>query len=302
MAAARFRRKIPLSLSLAALTAATLGSLASATVADAATHARHSGEYVALGDSYAAGPFLPIQRHDPIGCARSDHNYPSLLAADLGSSAFTDVSCSGATTENMTQSQAVPLGTNAPQFNALSEHTKLVTITISGNDIGFSDIALTCARLGIQNPFGNPCERFEGDSVSQKIDATAPKVAAVLRGIRERAPEAKIALVSYLRILPHETGCFPRNPFARGDVPYLDDVQRELDDMLATEAKHGHAAFVDAYAKSKGHDSCQPIGVKWVEPFTPTGPSAPLHPNEDGMRAVADMVEHALGVSAHAQD
>jgi hypothetical protein len=30
--------------------------------------------YVALGDSYTAGPIIPVQQNDPFGCLRSDHN------------------------------------------------------------------------------------------------------------------------------------------------------------------------------------------------------------------------------------
>ena len=37
--------------------------------------------YVALGDSYTAGPIIPVQQTDPLGCLRSDHNYPHLVAA-----------------------------------------------------------------------------------------------------------------------------------------------------------------------------------------------------------------------------
>src|SRR5690242_3722986 len=95
--------------------------------------------YVALGDSYAAGPLIPAQNGSPAGCLRSDHNYPHLVAAADRAASFTDVSCQGATTGNMTQPQGVGLGTNPPQLNALSAGTTLVTLQIGGNDIGFSD-------------------------------------------------------------------------------------------------------------------------------------------------------------------
>src|SRR4051795_11553463 len=38
--------------------------------------------YVAMGDSYSAGPLIPTTDLAG-GCARSDHNYPSLLAERL---------------------------------------------------------------------------------------------------------------------------------------------------------------------------------------------------------------------------
>jgi hypothetical protein len=46
------------------------------------------GPYVALGDSYTAAPLVPNQVGMPLGCARSDHDYPSLVARALAVSAF----------------------------------------------------------------------------------------------------------------------------------------------------------------------------------------------------------------------
>ena len=78
--------------------------------------------YTALGDSYAAGPLIPNQSLNPLGCLRSDHNYAHLTAAAKALT-LTDVSCSGATTNDMTESQNVEPGPNPPQFNGLSaEH------------------------------------------------------------------------------------------------------------------------------------------------------------------------------------
>jgi lysophospholipase L1-like esterase len=254
--------------------------------------------YVALGDSYAAGPDIPVQRLDPIGCRRSDSNYPSVLAAALGIRNFTDVSCSGAQTENMTDPQRVPLGSNPPQFNALAPDTDLVTLTISGNDIGFSDIFLTCARLSSTNPLGNPCERQATaggtDIYAQRIATEAPNVARVLEGIRQRSPRATVLLVGYLRIVPPEVGCYPVFPIARGDVRYLDSIQQQLNAMLADQASGHGAVFVDSYAGSLGHDACKLPGVKWVEGVAPTSPAAPVHPNALGMRAVAALAVDAL--------
>src|SRR6185437_15463026 len=100
--------------------------------------------YTALGDSYAAGPLIPNQSLSPLGCLRSDHNFAHLSAAAVGMS-LADVSCSGATTADMT----------APQSNALAAATRIVSLQISGNDIGFTSILENCATL---NPFSHPCQ------------------------------------------------------------------------------------------------------------------------------------------------
>src|SRR3954447_4121541 len=98
------------------------------------------GRYIALGDSFTAGPLIPHRHGTPIACLRSDHNYPALVARLLEPAAFTDVSCSAATTEDMTRAQPVLFGHNIPQLDAVTRDSTLVTIGIGGNDIGYSRI------------------------------------------------------------------------------------------------------------------------------------------------------------------
>jgi lysophospholipase L1-like esterase len=264
----------------------------------AATLTGGTAHYVALGDSFAAGPFIPVQRTDPIGCARSTRNYPALLAERLGIRDYVDVTCSGAGTVDMTAAQRVPLGTNVPQFDALRAETDLVTVSIGGNDIGYSGIVLTCSWVSASDPLGDPCRRQVtaggSDVYADRITAAAPKVAKVLQGIRERSPHAVVLVVGYLRILPPAVGCWPVVPIAHGDVPYLDGIQQQLTTMMATQARENGAWFIDAYAHSLGHDSCQAPLAKWVEGILPTSPAYPVHPNEYGMRAVADLTLDVL--------
>lgn len=264
-----------------------------------ATAAPIIGRYVALGDSYASGPFIPNQSPNPIGCARSDHNYPSDLARALGVAHFTDVTCGGADTTNMTNAQSVPLGTNPPQFGALTTDTNLVTVTIGGNDIGFSSIVLTCARLSVTNPFGNPCQRHFTtggvDQLAAAVNLTAPKIAAVLTGIRQRAPHARIVLVGYLNLLPPSRGCWPTVPVSAGDVPYLDGIANKLNAMLGAQAAAANDTFVNPGALT-GHDACQPESRRWVEGIVPQSPSFPAHPNAAGMTEVATLVQSALKI------
>src|SRR5437870_5654892 len=83
----------------------------------------------------AAGPLIPDQVA-LAPCWRSNHNYPHEAADRLRVTTFRDVTCSSATTENMTAPQdGVP-----PQFDALSRDTTLVTLTIGGNDTGLAGV------------------------------------------------------------------------------------------------------------------------------------------------------------------
>ncbi|MGH3884880.1 MAG: SGNH/GDSL hydrolase family protein [Pseudonocardiaceae bacterium] len=283
---------------LALLGLAATGAAQPTTAAQTASSPQH---YVALGDSFAAGPVIPEQRTDPIGCGRSTRNYPALVATALGLVDYTDVTCSGARTDHMTVSQQAPLsggGTNPPQFDALRPDTDLVTVTIGGNDFGLEDIFNTCFALSRTNPLGDPCRQQATaggtDRYAQRIPAVAPKVAEVLKGIRQRSPQATVLVVAYLRILPPAVGCYPIVPIALGDVPYLDGLEQQLTAMLADQANDHGAVFVDAYAASLNRDVCQPPEVKWVEGTTPTSPAHPMHPNIRGMHAVASLALDTL--------
>ena len=255
--------------------------------------------YVALGDSYTSGPGIPNQVPDGVGCGRSDHNYPHLVATALEASHFTDVSCGSATTAHMAGAQPLPDGTsNVPQLDALSADVDLVTLGIGGNDIGFGEIMITCAAHSLLLPIGAPCREHynrHGDELGARIDATAPKGAAVLAGIRERAPSARVLVVGYPVILPADgPGCWPLMPVAFGDVAWLRTVEARLNAMLAAQAAAAGATFVDTYTSSVGHDVCQLPGSKWVEGFVPTAPANPVHPNALGMANSAEQVLASL--------
>ncbi|HVK24999.1 MAG TPA: SGNH/GDSL hydrolase family protein [Actinokineospora sp.] len=256
-----------------------------------ASAAKPTLDYVALGDSYAAGPGIPAQNGVPPGCGRSDHNYPAVLAQWLRTTAFRDMTCSGATTVHMTSPQQIPGGQHQPQLNGLSRDTDLVTLTIGGNDIGFGEILARCGQEGATDPTGDPCRRYytrDGrDVLAERVAAVAPKITRVVADIRARSPHAKILVVGYLRILPPDTGCWPAVPFAAGDTAYFDATERLLNSTIEQAAVAARARFVDPYAFSLNHDACQPPDRRWVEPLRPAAPAAPIHPNADGMRLTA---------------
>jgi hypothetical protein len=254
----------------------------------AAASAQAAANYVSLGDSYAAGPLIPNPVL-PLGCLKSDHNYPHLAAPGLGLT-LRDPSCSGATTADMTNPQSIEIdGPNPPQFNSLDAETQVVSLTIGGNDIGFSEVAESCITL---NPFSHPCkDKYDPgghDILAERIAETAPKVAAVLEGIHTRSPAAKVYVVNYPAIFPETgSGCWPQMPIGFQDVPYLRSVEQNLDAMLATQAAAHGATLVNWYNASIGHDACKSSSVRWVEPLIPSNPAAPIHPNLRGMEGAA---------------
>jgi len=274
--------------------------VATAALASVAVPARRSAAapppYVALGDSYTAGPLVPNQLPDPPGCLRSDHNYPHLVAQALGAP-LRDASCSGASTGDLASPQPVVGGSNRPQLDALDPAVGTVSLQIGGNDIGFVEILQRCAD---PLPLGTPCQDHYTsggvDEISRRIAATGPKIAAALAAVHRRSPQARVFVVGYPAILPEvQPGCWPLLPIAPADVAYLRDKEKELNAMLASQAQAGGATYVDAYGASIGHDACQLPGARWVEPLIPLALAAPVHPNALGMAGMASALLAAMG-------
>ncbi|MEU0650477.1 SGNH/GDSL hydrolase family protein [Streptomyces umbrinus] len=268
------------------------------------------GPYVALGDSYTSGPKIPPQTGDPSGCDRSGLNYPALVAKELGITAadFRDVSCSGATITDLTRPQSTDHGTNPAQLSALSATTRLVTVGIGGNDIGFSSMITKCVATGTLFKLADrltditdkaPCEEKyasgDVDQVAQKIRVTGDRLTQALTEIKRRAPEARVYVVGYPAILPvKNTHCGRGLPLAPGDVTFLRQKQLELNTMLGERARTAGATYVDTFTPSKGHDACSPADTRWIEPLRPSSPAAVVHPNERGERGMATAVVNAL--------
>jgi lysophospholipase L1-like esterase len=278
--------------------AAALGALAGTT---SAASAAGGSVYVSLGDSYTAAPLVLNQVGQPIDCARSDHNYPSVVAAKLGVGEHIDVSCSSAETKHMTEPQTgLPLGgTNPPQFDGLRRDADLVTVGIGGNDAGLVGVAEECAQLGLTDPNGTACRDHYApggsDTIAARIEETRPRIDAVLQGIQQRSPEARVAIVGYPDVLPIDgTNCYPMVPLSKDDVAYIDSLIRRINAMIDDEAAANGAIFVDTYDDSVGHDVCKLPPTRWFEGLVPTEPAFPLHPNAKGEASMARSVLAAL--------
>jgi lysophospholipase L1-like esterase len=268
----------------------TAATLLMSTLIGAAPAAAAGEVYVALGDSFASGPgILPQLTLDP--CWRSARNYPHVAAGLRGISVLRDVTCSGAKTDHMTQSQSGV----APQFNALSADTTLVTLTIGGNDTSLIALGESCVRI---NPFERPCyydNVVNGvDLINARIDAYVPKLQATLAGIRARAPQARIFVVGY-GLYVKRNGCWPTQPLVPIDANYVQAKVDYLNQVTAREAAAAGARYVDVRTPSAGHDTCQGSSSRWIEGFIPTSIAAPLHPNANGMQAYGQILAAAIG-------
>ena len=269
---------------------------------------------VALGDSYASGPLVPVQYERPWGCLRSSLNYAHQVATELGL-ALTDVTCSGADTDDMWRTHGVSpeaelaehggaLGYdghpgNPPQLDALRPDTDVVTLQIGGNDIGFLDLAFTCADGAIN---GDGCRAaVEAEQPFQRIAETAPKIAAVLEEIVRRSPSAHVYVLGYPGIFKlGPTASCAEMAVGEEDAQYLRSIQEGLNEMIRSVADadaagySDRATYVDVYGPSAGHTACDLPALRWVEPIVPINAAAPVHPNLGGMTAIRDILTEVV--------
>ncbi|MGW0608153.1 SGNH/GDSL hydrolase family protein [Streptomyces sp. NPDC002640] len=254
-------------------------------------------DYVALGDSYSAGSGVsPTDFSSPL-CLRSQVNYPKVIAERTGAR-LKDVTCGAAQTKHFTQSQypLVP-----PQVNAVTADTDLITLTIGGNDNStFIGALLACGSAGVvTGGYGNPCETLHGSRFTDAVDeSTYPALKSALAAVRAKAPNARIAVLGYPWITPatFDPTCFAKLPIARGDIPYLRNLQGHLNDTIARAARESGAEYVDFAQASEGHDACKPAGTRWIEPVLGGNSIVPVHPNALGESRMADRTMAVLGL------
>ncbi len=180
------------------------------------------------------------------------------------------------------------------QFRGLTRDTDLVTLGIGGNDFDvFGNLTGLCPRLRPSDPTGNPCQQTYSstgtDTLLRDAGRIKARVAGVIRGIRKRAPEARIVVVDYPRVVPTTGTCPQRLPLADGDYRWAAGISARLSASVRGAAKQTGAEFVDLYAASDGHDICS--DDPWVNGRkTEPGTALAYHPLAVEQQAVADLV------------
>ncbi|WP_328907937.1 SGNH/GDSL hydrolase family protein [Streptomyces sp. NBC_00234] len=278
--------------------ASAIAGLLTAGLTGATAHAAPPPvDYVALGDSYSAGSgVLPIDTSNLL-CLRSTANYPHVLASRTGAR-LKDVTCGAAQTKDFTVSQYPGV---APQLDALSADTDLVTFTMGGNDNNtFINALTTCGTAGVlSGGKGSPCKDQNGTSFDDQIEAnTYPALKKALQNIRAKSPGARVAALGYPWITPAtaDASCFVKLPLAAGDVPYMRSIQAHLNSAIQRAAQETGAIYVDFSQVSEGHDACKPTGTRWIEPLLFGQSIVPVHPNALGEQRMAERTMSVLGL------
>lgn len=268
--------------------------------ASSADHPRLA-TYVALGTSFAAGPgILPKDEHGaPLLCMRSGANYPSLVAQSLGLQ-LADRTCSGATTSSILSNPQFLQP--KPQIEAVNQNTRLVTVTIGGNDVFYMRnlIAGSCWFYPRNVPWllwlSGWCRRVSAERVEAAFSTLPAGFDAIFEGIKRRSPNATVVVVDYLPVLP-ESGISICSGLALSseDANQGRQVAARLAQITSDAAHRASALLVSASELGKGHDVCaHPPNQSWIFPFVfpkwliwGDGGGFAYHPNEEGMKAVA---------------
>jgi lysophospholipase L1-like esterase len=279
---------------LAAMAALTVGACSTPPGRGDKAELTAGSHYVAMGSSFASGPGLqPASDTDAAArrCTRSSQNYAQQLASRLQLE-LTDVSCSGAKTSHVLG----PWNELPPQVDALRADTRLVTLTIGGNDVGYIGglASASCNALGLAAQLaGRPCSANVAPTEAAYVQ-TAAAMRAIVAEIQRRAPRARVVLVDYTRVLPAH-GCCELTPLSDADADIGRAVAARLERITADVAHDTGAELLSAAQLSRGHDACS--AEAWSDGYAKTtagSARANYHPNLAGMTAIASALEQRL--------
>jgi hypothetical protein len=219
--------------------------------------------YVALGDSYSSGTGAGDYDPSSGSCNRSRNAYAELWAAAHATSSFKFVACSGATTATVASGQ----------LGALSGSTTLVSMTVGGNDAGFSDVMQTCVLHSTST-----CQSAVA-SAEGFMKATLPgRLDALYGKIRAKAPDARVVVLGYPHLYKIVNVCVGLSNTKRTALNGAADV---LDGTIRAAAGRAGFTWSDVRDEFAGHELCS--GDDWLHAVTiPIGSS--YHPTAKGHR------------------
>lgn len=236
---------------------------AAAVSASAQTSDTSGVRYVALGDSYSSGDGAGSYGTSG-SCDRSANAYPQQWANANDPASFSFVACAGATTSDVINSQV----------SSLSAGTTLVSLTIGGNDVGFSTVMATCVLAPIST-----CESAVSGAEALVADLLPTELNTVLQTIRHDAPAARIVVLDYpdLYDLSRSSGCIG---LSTADRTALNQGADQLDSAISAAAARNGDTFTDVRSKFAGHEICDGSS-SWLNLVTwPIGSS--YHPTAGG--------------------
>jgi hypothetical protein len=235
--------------------------------------------YVALGSSYAAGFGIHPQEHGAGICGRSLLDYPHLVAPKFHLR-LNDVSCGGAVTRNVI---STPQGSAPPQIGAVKSKTRLVTVTIGGNDVNYIGTAIACGQ-----PNSTCAAAANPTQVNAAFEALPRSLTDLIRAVRSKAPSAVVVLVTYPRLVP-PAPC-PALHYSPASTRLVGSMGQRLEHVFVTVAKSDHVRLADPHVIGAAHGPCARGTNKWVAGLVASN-GFEYHPTVAGQREMAHLVE-----------
>ena len=230
-------------------------------------------QYVALGDSYAAGQGAGDYFDED--CLRSADGYPALLDSLRRLHLRANASCSGDKTTDVLDQQV----------SALNTGTGLVTLTVGANDLGVAAVARVC----IANPTSPDCQRAIGDAVG-RLPQLAASLSEVYTAIATAAPRAKILVTGYPYLFNPSTPCTPTSVEIVCQINAATTLLNQtIASTVATMPDSIDIQYVDVTVAFEGHG----IGGDLELYINDSGTDA-YHPNVAGYEAYAEALIAAL--------
>ena len=199
-----------------------------------------------------------------------------------------DVSCNGATTDNILDT---PQNGAAPQIDAISPDTALVTVTIGGNSINYTSSTFACAGTA---PSERCTANLDRALISAAADQLPAKLGSTLDAIKTKAPQAIIVLVTYPRVFPEDAVNCSELELSAEDTHYLATLGQQLEDIFVSTASNLQVLIADAYVLAAGHGPCAEA-ERWVNGATAADTGIRFHPTAEGHIEMARLVLTALG-------
>jgi lysophospholipase L1-like esterase len=243
-------------------------------VALAVPAAAAASQYVALGDSYSSGVGTRTYYNDGTSCERSPDAYGPLIASARGYT-LSFQACSGAKTTDV----------NSSQLETLSSTTNLVTITIGGNDAGFSNVILNCAAYYFTCDSAiSSANSFIQNQLPGLLDTT-------YSDIRSHASNAHVVVLGYPHLFTSTGTTCNFNALTSTHEKELNNTGDLLDGVISARATAHGFTYVDPRNAFLPHEVCS--SSEWLN-----GQSNPLsesyHPNISGQAEFATLIEPVL--------
>jgi lysophospholipase L1-like esterase len=227
--------------------------------------ASSSANYVALGDSYSSGVGAGSYISSSGSCLRSTNAYSALWASAHAPASYVSVACSGATTSDVLNSQ----------ISALNSGTTLVSITIGGNDVGFSSVMETCILNSTST-----CLSAISNAENLARTVLPGRLANTFGAIRNASPSAHVVVLDYPEF--YDLGNSWICPgLSSSDRSALNSAADLLDSVIQTAAANAGDSFADVKGRFQGHELCDFFN-EWLHSVNVTDITESYHPTASG--------------------